>query len=67
VSCSQSVSQSVKRKVGLCDMDASLGVSQLWDIRQPVRKLAEDIVKIHYQETTSEGIEDFIYCSYSDL
>jgi hypothetical protein len=35
-------------------------MSQLWDIRQPVRTLAEDIVRIRYQETTSEGIEDFI-------
>jgi hypothetical protein len=32
----------------------------LWDIHQPVRTLAEDIVKIRYQETTSEDTEDFI-------
>jgi hypothetical protein len=32
----------------------------LWDIRQPVSMLAEDIVKIRYQETTSEDIEDFM-------
>jgi hypothetical protein len=38
----------------------SLEFSQLWDIRQPVRTLAEDIVRIHYQETTSEDIEDFM-------
>jgi hypothetical protein len=43
-------------------MDASLGeaLSELWDIRQPVRTLAEDIVRIRYQETTSEDIEDFM-------
>jgi hypothetical protein len=38
----------------------SLEFSQLWDIRQPVRTLAEDNVRIRYQETTSENIEDFI-------
>jgi hypothetical protein len=35
-------------------------MNQLWDIRQPVRTLAEDIVRIRYQETTSEEIEDFM-------
>jgi hypothetical protein len=35
--------------------------SQLWGIRQPVRMLAEDIVRICYQETTSEDVENFIY------
>jgi hypothetical protein len=35
-------------------------MSQLWDIRQPVRTLAEDIVRILYQETTSEHTEDFM-------
>jgi hypothetical protein len=35
-------------------------MSQLWDIRQPVRTLAEDTVRIRYQETTSEGTEDFM-------
>jgi hypothetical protein len=39
----------------------------LWDIRLPVRTLAEDIVRIRYQETTSEEIEDYVCCSYSDL
>jgi hypothetical protein len=39
----------------------SLKFSQWWDIHQPVRMLAEDIVRIHYQETTSEGIEDFMF------
>jgi hypothetical protein len=34
--------------------------NELWDIRQPVRTLAKDIVGICYQETTSEDIEDFI-------
>jgi hypothetical protein len=34
-------------------------MKQLWEIWQPVL-FAEDIVKIHYQETTSEGIEEFI-------
>jgi hypothetical protein len=32
----------------------------LWDFRQTVRTLAEDNVKIRYQETTSEAIEDFM-------
>jgi hypothetical protein len=44
-------------------MSTSLGVgtvSQLWDIRQRVRTLAEDIVRMRYQETTSEDIEDFM-------
>jgi hypothetical protein len=46
------VSQPVKtRPGGWCEMAASLGVSQLWDIRQPLRTLAEDTVKIRYQET----------------
>jgi hypothetical protein len=36
-------------------------MSQLWDICQPVRTLAEDIVQIRYQEMTSENIEDFMY------
>jgi hypothetical protein len=41
-------------------MAASLGtMSQLLDIRQLVRTLA-DIVKICYQETTSEDIKDFM-------
>jgi hypothetical protein len=35
-------------------------MSELWDIRQPVRTLAENIVRIRYQETTSEDQEDFI-------
>jgi hypothetical protein len=35
-------------------------MSQLWDIPQPVRTLAEDIVWIRYQETASEDIEDFM-------
>jgi hypothetical protein len=48
-------------------MAASLGVSQLWDIRQPVKTLAEDIVRIRYQETTSEDKRLYVYCSYSDL
>jgi hypothetical protein len=32
-----------------------LSLVQLWDNRQPVRKFAEDIVNIRYQETTSES------------
>jgi hypothetical protein len=36
-------------------------MSQLWDIRQSVRTLAEDIVRIRYQQTTSEDIEESIY------
>jgi hypothetical protein len=35
-------------------------MSQLWDIHQPVSTLAEDIVRISYQETTSEYIEYFM-------
>jgi hypothetical protein len=35
-------------------------MSQRWDICQPVRTLAKDIVRIHYQEMTSEDIEDFM-------
>jgi hypothetical protein len=38
----------------------SLYFKQLSDICQPTRTLAEDIVRIHYQETTSEDIEDFM-------
>jgi hypothetical protein len=40
----------------------SLEFSQLWDIRQPERTLAEDTVRICYQETTSEDVENFV-CS----
>jgi hypothetical protein len=29
-------------------------MSQLWDIRQPVRTLAEDIIMIRYQDTSSK-------------
>jgi hypothetical protein len=41
-------------------------VSRSWDIRQPGRTLAKDIVRIHYQET---AIEEKLYvcCGYSDL
>jgi hypothetical protein len=42
------------------DRDLVGAMSQLWDIRQPVRTLAEDSVKIRYQETTSEDTEDFM-------
>jgi hypothetical protein len=35
-------------------------MSQLWDIRQPVRTLADDIVRIRYQEMTSEDMKDFM-------
>jgi hypothetical protein len=41
--------------------------SELWDIRQSVRTLAEDIVKIHYEETTSDYIEDFMCAAVNDL
>jgi hypothetical protein len=50
-------------------MAASLGVrqvgamSQLWDIRQPIRTLAENLVRIRYQETTSEDIEEFMFAA----
>jgi hypothetical protein len=33
-------------------------MNQLWDIRQPVRMLVEDIVRIRYEETTSAEIEN---------
>jgi hypothetical protein len=43
------------------DRSRTIGVmSELWDIRQPVRNSAEDIVRICYQETTSEDIEEFM-------
>jgi hypothetical protein len=35
-------------------------LEQLWNISQSIRTLAEYIVKIHYKETTSENIEDFM-------
>jgi reverse gyrase len=35
-------------------------VSKSWDVRQTVRTIAEDIVRIRYQETTNEDVEDFI-------
>jgi hypothetical protein len=38
-------------------------MSQLCDIYQPARTLAEDIVRISYQETTREDIEDFIHAA----
>jgi hypothetical protein len=40
--------------------ETGLEFRQLWDICQPVRVLVKAIVKIHYQETTSEDIEDFM-------
>jgi hypothetical protein len=43
-------------------------MSQLWYVRQPVRTLAEDIVRIRHKETTSENIEDIMYAGVnSDL
>jgi hypothetical protein len=58
------ISKSVERRLrGWCEMPASLAVeamSQLWDIHQVVRTLAEDILKIHYQEPTCEDIKDFM-------
>jgi hypothetical protein len=33
------------------------GTPQVWDIRQPVSTLAEETVRISYQETTIEDIE----------
>jgi hypothetical protein len=35
-------------------------MSQLWDICQPVRTIADDTVRFRYQETTNEGIEEFM-------
>jgi predicted metalloprotease with PDZ domain len=40
---------------------------ELWDIRQPVRTLAENTVKICYQETTSEDIEDFMRAAVTGI
>jgi hypothetical protein len=54
-------SNSVKTRLeGWCETATSLGsssveaMSELWEIRQTVMTWAEGIVKIHYQETTSE-------------
>jgi hypothetical protein len=44
-----------------------LELSQLWNTRQPLRTLAEYIVRISYQETTSEDRTFYMCCSYSDL
>jgi hypothetical protein len=41
--------------------------SELWDIRQPVSTLIEDIVRILYQKTTSEDIRIYVCCIYNDL
>jgi hypothetical protein len=38
-------------------------MNELWNIRQPVRKSAEDIVRICYQEAASEDIEEFMYAA----
>jgi hypothetical protein len=35
-------------------------MSQVWDIHQSVTSLAEDVVRISYQETTNEYIENFM-------
>jgi hypothetical protein len=43
---------------GQCQRDrngAILEFNQLWDICQLVRTLAKDIVRVRYQETTSEN------------
>jgi hypothetical protein len=48
-------------------MAVSLGFSQLWDICQPVRTLAEDIVGIPYQETASENKLYRLSVCYSEL
>jgi hypothetical protein len=32
----------------------------VWDIRQSIRKLTGDIVRIRYQETNNEDMEDFM-------
>jgi hypothetical protein len=45
----------------------NLELSQLLDIRQPEGTSAEDIVKIRYQETSSEDIRLYVCYSYSDL
>jgi hypothetical protein len=38
----------------------SLELSRLWDIRQTVRALTEDFVRIRNQETTSDDKENFM-------
>jgi hypothetical protein len=44
--------------------EATVGaLTQLWDIRQPVRTLAEDIVRFCYRETSSGDIEDVMYAA----
>jgi hypothetical protein len=45
----------------------SLEISQLWDIRQLVRTLAEDIVEIRHQETASESGLRRLSVRYTDL
>jgi hypothetical protein len=37
-----------------CKRNEVLSLVMLWDIRQTVRTWAEDIVRMRYQETTSE-------------
>jgi hypothetical protein len=32
----------------------------MWDICQPVRAIAEDVVRIRYQEATNEDMGDFM-------
>jgi hypothetical protein len=54
-------------------MAASLGVktfgemSQLWDSSQSERTLAEDNVRIRYQETTNENIEHFRCAAVTEI
>jgi hypothetical protein len=43
-----------------CNFDFDFDFSQLWDIRQPMKTLTEDIVKIRYQVTTGEDIEGWM-------
>jgi hypothetical protein len=38
-------------------------MSELWDISQPVWTLAEDIIRICYQETTSEDKWEIFACA----
>jgi hypothetical protein len=42
-------------------------MSKLWDIRQSVRTAAEDIVRISYQEMTSEDIKGFMCAAVAGI
>jgi hypothetical protein len=43
-----------------CKLDKVGAMIQLWDIGQPVRTLAEDIVRIRCKKTASEDVGDLM-------